>query len=93
MNEKQKPDQIRIADLELNVGTAQELPVKDRIRWELAQRVLLVLAIIFIFSSYMLVYGPVDRLAQAQAVFEFVKTIVPAIATLVLGFYYRNESR
>ena len=33
-----------------------------------------------------------DQKQQAKTIFEFVKTIGPPIATLVIGFYFRSEN-
>ena len=90
---QQDPDELKISDFESTAGSAEELPPHDRARLSIAHKVLAVLAIIFIAASLFLIFGPMDRLAQEQAVFDFVKTIVPPIATVVIGFYFRSESQ
>lgn len=92
MEQEKKKDELRLADLELKSGSAEEMPAQDRARLTIAVRVLGALAIIFIMAGWVLIYGPECRLAQAKEVFEFVKTIAPPIATLVIGFYFRSES-
>lgn len=88
---KVKDDVVRIIELEGGVGQAQELPPQDRARLVIASWVLGVLALIFALSGGALIFGPECRLEQAKEVFDFVKTIAPPIATLVIGFYFRGE--
>lgn len=54
--------------------------------------VLLLLALIFVSSGSLMVFGPKCRISEAKEVFDFVKTMAPPIATLVIRFYFRNES-
>lgn len=84
--------EVRLTDLESSLGEAQELPPQDRARLTIAINVLGALALIFLFASLALVFGPDSRIEQEKAIFDFVKTIAPPIATLVIGFYFRNES-
>ncbi|MDP1997158.1 MAG: hypothetical protein Q8J90_08150 [Gallionella sp.] len=85
-------DEVRLTELESGSGEAKELPPHDRARLTIAVNVLGALALIFFLACLALVYGPDDRANQAKEIFDFVKTMAPPIATLVLGFYFRNES-
>lgn len=85
-------EELRITDLEPSSGEAQELPPHDRARLTIAVKVLGAMALIFLLAGLGLVYGPDDRINQEKEIFDFVKTIVPPITTLVIGFYFRNES-
>lgn len=85
-------EEVRIIELEDNVGEARELPPQERARLVIASWVLGVLAFIFVLSGGVMIFGPEPRITQAKEVFDFVKTIAPPIATLVIGFYFRNES-
>lgn len=84
-------EEVRLTDLESSSGEAQELPPHDRARLTIAAWVLGAMLLIFVLASMALVLGPNERLEQEQAIFDFVKTIAPPIATLVIGFYFRNE--
>lgn len=86
----EKKEEVRLLDIENSVGRAQELPPQDRARLTIASWVLGVLAIIFLLSGWAMMYGPECRLNEAKEVFNFVKTIAPPIATLVIGFYFRG---
>lgn len=88
----EKIEQVRIDELEDDVGKAKELPPQERARLLIAGWVLGVLALIFISSGSLMVFGPECRITEAKEVFDFVKTMAPPIATLVIGFYFRNES-
>lgn len=90
MGGTEKP--LRIADLEGGVGQAHELPPHDRARLTIAVNVLGAMALIVILAGLALIFGPDNRLEEAKTAFEFVKTIAPPIVTLVIGFYFRNES-
>ncbi len=90
MAEHEKP--VRLTDLESKVGEAQELPPQDRARLTIAVNVLGAVALIVVMAALVLVYGPDDRIEQSKLIFDFVKTIAPPIVTLVIGFYFRNES-
>ncbi len=90
MAESEKP--LRLTDVEPRVGEAEELPPHDRARLTIAVNVLGAIALIVVLASLVLVYGPSDRLDEEKVIFEFVKTIAPPIVTLVIGFYFRNES-
>lgn len=83
---------VRLTELESTTGTAEEMAPNDRARLRIAINVLGVLATLFLLASLSMIYGPSDRVDEIKAVFEFVKTMAPPIATLVLGFYFRNES-
>ena len=90
--EKKNNDKVRIIELENDVGEAKELPPQERARLVIAGWVLGVLALIFVLAGGAMIFGPECRFAQAKEVFDFVKTIAPPIATLVIGFYFRSES-
>jgi hypothetical protein len=85
-------DKVNLADIESKVGEAEELTAHDRARLSIAVKVLAALFIVFCGAGWGLLYGPDSRLEQAKEIFEFVKTIAPPIATLVLGFYFRSEN-
>lgn len=91
MTGNNKPESIRLTDLEGEVGKAKELPPADKARLSLAQSILGALLLLLVLSGFLLIYGPTDRLTEAQSFFEFAKTFVPPIITLVIGFYFRNE--
>jgi hypothetical protein len=90
-DESKDVEQIRITDIENNVGNALDISPQERIRHELAVKVLGALAVIFVLAGIGLLACPDNRVEQAQAIFEFVKTAALPIATLVLGFYFRSE--
>jgi hypothetical protein len=92
MAQQKDTESVDISLLERKTGTAEELTPTDKARLAIAMRVLLALALIFIAASLCLIFGPESRLTQSQAIFDFVKTIVPPIATLVIGFYFRSEN-
>lgn len=92
MATENQSDQVRLTDLESKTGKAEEMAPNERARLTIALNVLGALALIFLLSGLALIYGPNDRTDEARAVFDFVKTMTPPIATLVLGFYFRNES-
>ena len=92
MDEKLKRQEVRFTEVEPKYGEAQELPPHDRARLAIAVKVLGAIAVIIILAGAALVFGPDDRLDQATAMFDFVKTIAPPIVTLVLGFYFRSET-
>lgn len=83
---------VRLIELESKTGTAEEMDPIDRARLRIAINVLGVLALFFLLACLALIYGPSDRVNEIKAVFEFVKTMAPPIATLVIGFYFRTES-
>jgi hypothetical protein len=83
---------LKLETLEFETGSAKELPPQDKARLALARWILGSLALIFILSCWWLVNAPNDRIEKAEEIFEFVKTMVPAIVTLVIGFYFRNEA-
>ena len=91
-DDKNSSDQLRLTDLEVGVGHAVELSAQERARLTLAVRVLAALGLVVVLAAYVLIYGPSERLDEAKAVFDFVKTVAPPIATLVIGFYFRGES-
>lgn len=93
MAEEEKPNgQLRLTDLESDSGEAQELPPQDPARLTIAVNVPGAMALIFFLAGLALIFGPDDRLKEAKEIFDFVKTIAPPIATLVIGFYFRNEN-
>jgi hypothetical protein len=84
---------VRLSDFESSSGEATELPPQEKVRLGLALKILGTLALIFLLAGAALIYGPCERLAQAKDIFDFVKTSVPPIVTLVIGFYFRSESQ
>lgn len=84
-------EEVRITELEPKSGEVKELPPHDRARLTIAAWVLGTLALIFISASIALILIPKTSLEQAKEVFDFVKTSVPPIVTLVIGFYFRSE--
>lgn len=92
MAEKQRPSELRIAELESDAGKAEELPPQDRARLRVAGQTLLGVAAFTLLSGAALVFAPDNRVTQAEAMFEFVKTIAPPLVTLIIGFYFRNEN-
>lgn len=89
--ELNQPTELRLTDLEPGIGEAKELPPQDRARLKIAGWVLGSLAVLTVLAGGVYVYAPENRLEAAKQIFEFTKTIVPPIATLVIGFYFRNE--
>lgn len=85
------PHEIRIEEKEAEVGSASELGPKDRARLRLAGRVLLALLLTVGVALAALLWGPLDRHEDAKEFFSFVKTIVPPLITLVLGFYFNSQ--
>jgi hypothetical protein len=85
-------EQVRVTDLEPEVGEAKELPPQARVRLKIATYVLGAVGLIVILAMLLMIFCPDNRIDQAKTVFDFVKTIAPPIVTLVLGFYFRNES-
>lgn len=90
MSTTSHPDPIDISDLAKTSGEAKELPARERARFALAGYVLIGLAVLVGLSGFVLIYGPADRLTEATAVFDFVSTMAPPIATLVIGFYFHK---
>jgi hypothetical protein len=90
MGDEEKP--VRLTDLEPKIGEARELPAHDRARLTIAVNVLGAVALIVLMACLLLVFGPADRIQEERLIFDFVKTIAPPIVTLVIGFYFRNES-
>lgn len=89
---RERSEDVNIIEMESAVGKAEELTPSDRMRLSIAVRVLGALAVLILISGWGLLYGPTDRLEQAKTIFEFVKTIAPPIATLVIGFYFRSDN-
>lgn len=83
--------EIRIGDEEGEVGSAEELGAKDRARLQLAGRVLVALFVSVLVALAAVLYGPADRLEDAREFLSFVKTLVPPLITLVLGFYFNAQ--
>lgn len=69
------------------VARTEPLPERERLR--LANRVLLGTAILFALSAGLYVRWPVE----GEPIFEASRTILPAIATLVLGYYFGRHSQ
>ena len=84
------PDPIDIGELAKTSGKAEELPARERARFALAGWVLAGLAVLVGLSGFFLIYGPADRLTKAEEFFDFVSTMAPPIATLVIGFYFHK---
>lgn len=83
-------DEIRIEDEERSVGTAMELPPKDRARLKLASWLLVGLFSLLIAAGILLGWAPADRLPDARDFFSFVKSVVPPLVTLIIGFYFSS---
>lgn len=83
---------IRISDEEQKVGTAKELPPKDRVRLYLASYMLGGLAVLLIGSGVLLAFAPADHMADVRDFFTFVKAFVPPLVTLIIGFYFTSQS-
>lgn len=83
---------IRISDEEQNVGTAQELPAKDRARFYLASWMLGGLATLLVLSGVLLAFAPTANMADVRDFFGFVKAFVPPLVTLIIGFYFTSQS-
>lgn len=92
MSDQPQQEKLELENLVDKQGEAEELPPADKARLKLAGWVLTAIFLAFIASGGALIFGPVDRMEQTEAVFEFVKTMGPPIATLVIGFYFRGES-
>lgn len=83
---------IRISEEEQKVGTAKELPAKDRVRLVLASYMLGGLAVLLIGSGVLLAVAPADHMGDARDFFTFVKSFVPPLVTLIIGFYFTSQS-
>ncbi len=83
---------ISLKDLAKDMGTAEELPAKDRARLKLASQILVGLGVIFLTTAWVHIYGPNDTRKEAAEVFEFVSTFAPPIVTLVIGFYFNTDN-
>ena len=84
------PDPIDIRELAKTSGKAEELPARERARFALAGWVLVGLVVLVGLSGLVLIYGPAGRLTEATEVFDFVSTMAPPIATLVISFYFHR---
>jgi hypothetical protein len=73
------------------LGVADELPPHDRARLSLAKWILLALVFLMILSWLLMIFGPCDRLPETREIFNFVKTVVPPLITLVIGFYFNSQ--
>ena len=91
--EKMEQVQVRLTDVEPSVGRAEELPPAAKARLNIAVGVLAALGMLMTLSGAALIYGPENRLEQTRLVFDFMKTMVPPIVTLVIGFYFRGETQ
>lgn len=83
--------EIRIEDKEHETGSASELGPKDRARLRLAGWVLVALFVTVLVALGAVLWAPADRLADVKEFFSFVKTVVPPLITLVLGFYFNAQ--
>lgn len=84
-------DEIRIADEEDEIGSASELGAKDKARLRLAGWVLLALFVIVLVGLGAVLFAPEGRHEDAKEFFSFIKTVVPPLFTLVLGFYFNAQ--
>lgn len=82
---------IRISDEEKKVGTAQELPPKDRVRLYLASWMLGGLGALLFGSGALLAFAPATHMADVREFFSFVKAFVPPLVTLIIGFYFTSH--
>jgi len=82
---------IRISDEEEKVGSARELPPRDRARLHLAGWLLGGLAVLLMGSGLLLALAPEDRLSDAREFFSFMKAFVPPLVTLIIGFYFTSQ--
>ena len=92
MQTDQPPRTLVLNEIVAQTGSAEELEPKDRARFALAGRILFGLACLFVFASLALIYADDTRQPQAQAVFDFVTTFAPPVATLVIAFYFKSTN-
>ena len=85
-------DEIRLVDEEKGVGYAQELPPRDRVRYRLAAWLLVGLLALLLLSGVLVVMAPSDRLIDARDFLSFIKSVVPPLVTLIIGFYFNAQS-
>lgn len=64
-------------------------PFGEREKFQLAKWILLGIGILFASGAGALYRRP----AEAQEIFEACKTILPPIATLVIGYYFSEKSK
>lgn len=83
-------DDVQLVEYEKGIGQAEEMSAHDKARLGLAKWLLGVLGAILLLSACALIFGPSDRLKESELVFEYIKTAVPPIVTLVIGFYFRS---
>lgn len=83
---------IDLEEEEKEVGSLNELPPHDRARLTLATWFLVSLGALMLGSWLLMVFGPEARLAETREIFNFVKTVVPPLITLVIGFYFNTQS-
>lgn len=88
---KNSPDVINIEFEEQSVGKADELPARDRARLTLARWFLVALGVLMLASWILLIWCPDGRVQEAREIFNFVKTVVPPLITLVIGFYFNAQ--
>jgi hypothetical protein len=81
---------IDLADTSL--GGVEEIPYFDKQRFQIGKWVLGAGAAFLAGACILLVVAGESVTAQANAskVFDFAKTSIPPIITLVLGFYFRD---
>ena len=91
-NSEQIQEPIRIAELSKEAGEADEMQAKDRARFRLAGWVLLALFALVCIALVFLVFSPDDRHADAVEFFAFIKSAVPPLVTLILGFWFHAQS-
>lgn len=84
-------EKLNLADMGSKAGEAKELHPKDRVRLTVAVSVLSLMVLIIVLAGMVMIYGPDDRIEQGKSVFEFAKTFVPPIITLIIGFYFRDN--
>jgi hypothetical protein len=91
-NTPKDTNEINITAEEAGVGAVDELPPRDKARLALAGRVLLGLFLTMLIALAAVLFAPACRLAEAKEFLSFVKTLVPPLVTLVLGFYFNAQS-
>jgi hypothetical protein len=64
-------------------------PFGEREKFQLAKWILLAIAILFASGAGALYRRP----SEAKEIFEACKTVLPPIATLVIGYYFSEKSK
>jgi len=84
-------EKVSLADLEGELDLPKELEPEDKARYELTYRLLGSFLLLVLIAVLVLMLAPSEKKTEALTVFEFVKTVVPPLVTLVIGFYFRIE--